>query len=194
MLRLTAAALALMLALPGQAALAQDKAPLTIRAKAIGPANTLMRVFWKASTAAANNYMRADKSSTVSIPGTIYVGTTLMRNRGETLHRWRFAGDFLERTGIKGGLSLPVVTDANDCLSPAGITELGNRIMERTSVAEFLSGIIVVGHVRAVCRTENKQVSVTAANKMIEDLYRALRRRVPAFDGGICAAGGDCRA
>lgn len=191
MLRATAAAMAVLLALPGPAAYAAGKAPLTIRAKATGPANRALTVFWRASRAATNNYMRIDKASTVVIPGTIYVGTRLQGGSGEALHRWRFGGDFPQRAMNNGeGLRL-AIPNAPDCFAAAAIA--GMARLANANAETLLSRVILVGHVREVCDLQGKAANVAAADKAIQDLYTLLRSTVRGFEGGMCSSETPCR-
>lgn len=192
MLRATAAAMAVLLAVPSPAAYAAGKAPLTIRAKATGPANRALTVFWRASRAATNNYMRIDKASTVAIPGTIYVGTRLQGGSGEALHRWRFAGDFPQSAMNNGqGLRLAVPTDPNDCLAASTISAMAR--LQSANAETLLSRVILIGHVREVCDVQGKAANVAAADKAIHDLYSLLRSTVRGFDGGMCSSETPCR-
>ena len=85
---------------------------------------------------------------------------------------------------------LALNADSNVCFAPDDIRRMGARYDAARSTNELLSGAILFGHLREVCRSKGTATATRGAEQAalhVTAIYKILTDRQPhSFSGRIC--------
>jgi hypothetical protein len=157
-----------------------------------GVGQGLMKISWRENTnARVNQNLIGLRPRDAPIPRNYFIG--IESPNGDSLHLWVFRPNFLRMSSLIDGLVIARMPDLGDCFPTRWFERKRRDYNQASDIPELLSGVILFGHMRSVCKTEGNRQSEALAKGYVEDLYELLADKLKGtFVGRMCAVETAC--